>query len=251
MLRIVICDDDPAYLSKIKACCANYFEQKAMCSPEILSFDNSLLCLEKLDQIGGCDIALLDICMPGISGIAAAREITARYPKTKVIFLTSSQEYAVDAFSVGAIHYLLKPFSQKDFSAGMDRVMTLLEATPIKWLYINAEGGAIHKIDVSTIIYIESFRNGRSIHTENGVFVETKVTLQGLLNELTRLSAGQFISPYRGYIINFEAVKSVTRDGIVLNNNVNIPIKPDSFRKLRDSYFAYEFGRREFAVWNI
>ena len=93
------------------------------------------------------------------------------------------------------------------------------------------------------ILYIESFRNGRAIYTATGTFTENKLTLQAILEKLTALCPGQFVSPYRGYIVNFAAAEAITKDGILLKNKVTVPIKPDSFRKLRDSYIDYQFSK--------
>lgn len=244
MLRIVICDDHADQLEKIRAACQEYFSLHPEYAVEIVTFDNPMECLEKLEKTGGCDIALLDICMPGISGISVAKEIMIRDSRTQVLFISTSDEYAVQAFTVGALHYLTKPFTRRDFHIGMDRVLKKFQIIP-KYFYINGEGGALHKIDARELMYIESLRNDRCLYTEDGKCINTRRSLQDLLGELEVLCPGQFVSPYRGFVVNFAAVSAVTADGILLKNKKLIPIKPGSFRSLRSSYFAYAFGEEK------
>jgi len=240
MLKIAICDDDAAYLEKIYTACKGYLADNPQYTAEIRTFNNPTLCLEALEKSGGCDIALLDVRMPGVTGISVAREILSRDPHTHVVFFTTSREYALDAFAVGALHYLLKPFTQEDFRVAMDRVMKNFTLVPA-CIYIRGEGGAIHKLRLDDIQYIESFRNDRCVHLADGTLVKTRAALRDLLGELQKLSEDRFISPFRGFVVNFAAVSAISPDGIVLKNKTVIPIKQGMFRKVCDSYLRYEF----------
>lgn len=242
MIRISICDDRSDQLEKIYSSCKAFFDKNPNYIVEISMYENLSQFLDTIERQGGCDIALLDICMPGISGVSVAKEIRKRKDHTEIVFLITSDEYAVEAFSVNAAHYLLKPFSQKDFDTAMQRVLEKITAVTIKKMGINGEGGSVHAINVNDIIYIESFRNGRSVYTKEEVYTETKNSLQTLLDNLEQICPGQFVSPYRGYIINYDAVTSISMNGITLKNNIIIPIKSGSYRKLRDSYFDWSFG---------
>lgn len=63
---------------------------------------------------------LLDICMPGLLGTDIAREVRQRKDKTEIVFLTGSDEFAVEAFTLKAAHYLVKPFSQDEFDEALE-----------------------------------------------------------------------------------------------------------------------------------
>lgn len=65
----------------------------------------------------------MDICMPGVLGTDAAAEMLEKNPEMGVIFLTTSDDYAIEAFAMNATHYLLKPFSQEEFDAAVDRTV--------------------------------------------------------------------------------------------------------------------------------
>ncbi|WP_462248715.1 LytR/AlgR family response regulator transcription factor [Ekhidna sp.] len=73
------------------------------------------------------DVLFLDIEMPGLNGIETARKIMNLDPKCLIIFTTAFNQYAISAFEVEAIGYLLKPFSSKDFNKIAEKSIQLLE----------------------------------------------------------------------------------------------------------------------------
>ncbi len=68
------------------------------------------------------DIAFLDIRMPGISGIEVARSLSELSPRTQVVFVTAYDQYAIDAFEVNAVDYLLKPVEPERLERAIERV---------------------------------------------------------------------------------------------------------------------------------
>ena len=74
------------------------------------------------------------------------------------------------------------------------------------------------------------------------VGAEVKDTLSRMQEELDSISPGQFIQPYRGYIVNLDAVRTVASDRIFLNNGEFILIKRGDFRRIRSLLFAWSFG---------
>ena len=115
MLRIAICDDQPTQLMLICSAAKQYFAEFQKYVAEVYGFQNAMEFLDSLEQTGGYDIAILDICMPGINGVRVGTEIRKRKDPTEIIFLTTSNEFAVEAFALNAVHYLVKPFTQEQF----------------------------------------------------------------------------------------------------------------------------------------
>ncbi len=242
MLKLAICDDNAEQLNKIAAAVKRYFAARPKHEIQIEVFSAAFAFLEHLDKTGGFEIALLDICMPGILGTEVAKEIRCRHDKTEIIFLTTSDEYAVDAFALKAAHYLLKPFTQAQLDEAMDRAMIRF-STEAKTLTIRADDGTLYTVGLNDIRYIESFTHELTFHLTDGTLTESRRGLARLSKELETLSPGQFVSPYKGYVLNLGAVRSVQADCVTLRGGETIPLAKRSFAALRDKYMNFAFRK--------
>ena len=242
MLTIAICDDDEAELQKIRAAAEDFVSRQCGVNAQIKEFSDSLEFLDSIEKNPCPELVLLDICMPYASGIEIAKKIREKSSAAKIIFLTTSKEYALDAFEVNAVHYLVKPFTQNQFDEAMERTIDLFTSnSKPKEITINGKGGSATIISISEITYIESIGYKRFVHTPKGEFSETQRTLTQFLKELEEMSMGQFISPYRGYIVNLAAVRTITAKAIQMKDGANILIKPGDFRILKEKLFRYTF----------
>ena len=121
MIRIGICDDDLSVLGQIQRMMDHYRVSR---NEEMvtLTFQSPLELIHEIER--GCrfDILLMDVLMPGENGMEAAERRLRRYDTAvRIIFLTSSQEFAVDSYKVGAFLYQLKPILEESlFSPGSD-----------------------------------------------------------------------------------------------------------------------------------
>lgn len=242
-MKIAICDDKIEQIAIIKKAVEVYFCNKKNQEVEIDTFDKAFDFLD-CQQKTGYDLVLLDICMPGMLGTDVAKEIRQRKDKTEIIFLTTSDEFAVDAFVVKAAHYLLKPFTDIDFAEAMDRALQNLDKGLSKFICLKCVGGTTETIDKNSIIYIESAAHRQRVATNTGEIIETAHTLTELHKSLEELAAGQFINPYKGYLVNQKAISTIENDKIMLKNGKAIPIPRRSFRQIKQTYFDYMFRGR-------
>lgn len=109
-MRVAICDDDAAFLDEARRAVRAWSEREGVAVDTRCCADGD----ELLSLCGrSCqDLVLLDIVMPGISGMDVARELRASSESVRIAFLISSPEYAVDSYEVHAAEYLLKPVSR-------------------------------------------------------------------------------------------------------------------------------------------
>lgn len=241
MINIAICDDQSLQLAKVKSAVEGYFKRFQDYTARIDVFDNSSLFLDALIKTGGWDIVILDICMPGISGTELAREIRRRKDRTEIIFISVSSEFALDAFVLNAVHYVLKPFTDTQLEEALDRALASFAECRPKRILLQLGNGAVQSLDINEISYIESIAYRRVVHTDNGIFEETRKTLSGFMEEFNNLSPGQFIQPYRGYIVNQNVIRTITPEHLVLHNGDSILIKRGDFRRLREIFFSWSF----------
>ena len=240
MLQIAICDDQANHVNKIHSAAELYTTNRNI-NVNIYEFDNPLVFLEELDRIGGVDILLLDICMPGILGTEVAKQIRQRKEKTEIIFITTSDEFAVDAFAIKAAHYLLKPFTQTQFEEAMNRAMAQFIKGMEKRITLKLANGKLQMINLDEIHYIESAAHTQYVYLEKGDCLEARHALARLANELENLSPRQFVSPYKGYLVNQKAIRNIDSKQMVLLNGKCLPISRGSFRQLQNTFFEYQF----------
>ncbi|MPM42196.1 hypothetical protein SDC9_88859 [bioreactor metagenome] len=243
MLRIAICDDVPDQLAEIKFAAEQYFAVLPDEQAEIFTYGNPLIFLESLDKTGGFDILLLDVCMPGIAGTQVAAEIRRRKDKSELIFVTNSDEFAVDAFALKAAHYLVKPFTQAQLSEALDRAMAHFSAGKAPKIALKLIGGGTQALELNEILWIESRNHTQTVFLKGGGSEEARESLSQLLSVLEELSPGQFVSPCKGYLVNQNAIRTVAPKEIILRSGQTLPLARGSFREFSDRYFAYLFPK--------
>lgn len=240
MLRVAICEDKPEQIDRIKSATERYFASINR-NADILSYDNPLLFLEDLPNHASFDILLLDICMPGLLGTDVAREIRHRKDKTEIIFLTTSKDFAVEAFTLNAAQYLVKPFTQLDFDGAMNKVLSIIANKEIKPITLKLKGSDLCTIDVNEIAYVECVSHTQTVYLTNGEALDARRTLSELFTALENVAPGQFVSPYKGYIVNQKQIRQITDNQIILQNGNKIPIPKRSSKEISNRYFDWRF----------
>jgi len=156
------------------------------------------------------DVCFLDIQMPRLNGF----EVLARLPsQPMVIFTTAYDEYALEAFNVAALDYLLKPVSRERFSAAMERVRERLKSQPraleqrYTRRFLVERRKAAYFLPVDSIRHIVADRNYALLHSDLGEFA-IRTTIEGLEK---RLDPSEFARVSRSAIVRVAAIKEVRR----------------------------------------
>ena len=242
-MRVAICEDQPQELDAVRRAAEAYFGGMTEETVEIAAFGSAAAFAAHLSEAGDPDIALLDIFLPEASGIRIAQDMRLRQDHTEIVFLTSSKEFAFAAFAVRAAHYLVKPYTQAQFDSAMDRAMANLRAKRPKTICLTVTGGNVQTVDIDTILSIEGMGNERIVRTTRGNFSEKKRRLKEFAEELERLSPGQFVAAYRGYIVNQAHIRCIDAEAIRLTDGSSVPIRHGDFHRLRQQFFDWSFRR--------
>ena len=119
MLKVLCVDDEKLMLQHLVSLC-----EKTAEVAEAHGFDRAQKALSFVED-HSCDLALLDISLPDMSGITLARRIQELRPETDVVFVTGYPQYAVDSWTVHPKGYLLKPVTKKDLQEKLDYILSL------------------------------------------------------------------------------------------------------------------------------
>ena len=236
MIRIGICDDSSAFLQQTKFMIDHWDDRPHNIITELFEDGDALL--EAHAELP-FDILFLDIVMPLQNGIDVARELREKDQNVKIVFLTSSAEFALDSYSVKANNYLLKPVNPAVLFACLE---DLLKDMQSKNEYIHVKSvNALHKIALSDIEYIEAQNKHILFYLASGQIIESTSPLYTYEEKLT-LENG-FFKCHRGYIVNMTMIDTYTYNDIEMHSKTRIPISRSNRKEFESVYFSIIFGK--------
>jgi DNA-binding LytR/AlgR family response regulator len=172
------------------------------------------------------DICFLDVHMPGLSGIDAARVIGAR---AHLVFVTAFDQYAVQAFAHRALDYLVKPVEAARLAETVDRLKDRLGAAPapaapdaLRCIRVSV-GQSLRLVWVDEIDYLRSEEKYTVVawRGEDGKPAEALIRTP-LREILDQLDAANFVQVHRSVVVNLRAISHITRG---VNETANIHVK--------------------------
>jgi two-component system LytT family response regulator len=207
VIRVFLVEDEPPAMRKL--------ERLAADEPDLEICGTAATVAEAITGIAAAhpQLLILDIRLPDGTGfeILQSLEETPDTRSPQVIFLTAYDEYALEAFNVAALDYLLKPVSQERFSAAIARVRARLRTTPaapdVKYArrFLVERRKAAYFLAVDAIRHIAADRNYALLHSDLGEFA-IRATMDGLEK---RLDPAEFARVSRSAIVRVGAIKEV------------------------------------------
>lgn len=215
-MRVFVVDDEPAARRKVLRFLQDHADVEVV--GEASSGE------EAVDRIGRTqpDLVVLDVQMPGGDGFDVVEALTASERIPQIIFATAHDEYAVRAFEVNALDYLLKPFDRERFERALSRarksapeadpqarLLALLDAVRpgnryARRLLVPFEGRSVF-LAAREIVRLEADRNNVEVVTQRGTFT-LRTTLEALEE---KLDPEQFVRIHRSHIVNLDAVREI------------------------------------------
>lgn len=216
MLKVIIVDDEQPARDELKYLLSQYDDIEIV--GECDNGETAIACCARLKP----QVAFLDIQMRGISGIETARILRQAAPDTLIVFATAYDEYALHAFDVHAVDYLLKPFEEdrladtverlkkqtkqerSDKLASLDKTLPAFPSQSLHKLVVEKEG-RITLVNMDDIIYIHIANGIVRVITTTGTYIyhDTLAALQ------TRLSGTLIQRVHRSYLVNLSKVQEI------------------------------------------
>lgn len=234
-MRIAICDDDERELSRLSELIAEYQASRGK-DMDCHRYNNGtdFLCETRS---GEYDLVLLDVLMPGVDGMQAARELRKRDKNVRIILLSAAPEFAVESYSVGAYHYLLKPADKNLLFTLLDRIEGELAAQGGQGFLLRNRKGVV-RIAFAALAYVEVINKTIFCHMADGVTYETN----GALTEFEENFAGreEFVKTHRSYLVNLNCVWAIDANYAVTKNGERIPISRLRHKPVQDAYIRFQ-----------
>lgn len=238
MIKIAFCDDDMEVLHQMNELLDRYRVER---NEDItyVAFQSPFELLTEIEKGIRPDILFLDVVMPGQNGMDVAKEIRQYDTNMKIIFLTSSPEFAVESYSVGAYFYQLKPIWEESFFRLMDAVLAECEKKKKNSLILRSKDG-ITRIDLQQLEYCEVLGRKLLFHLEDGAVLESAGSLDDLAGQLMQYS--NFFRPHRSFLVNMEYIQNISSRSIKMVNDAEIPIPHGKCSEIKNTYMEYAFN---------
>lgn len=238
-MRIAICDDDERELRHLSELLTEYQSDRRG-SVDWRTYDNGTDFLCEM-RGGEYDLVLLDVLMPGINGIQVARELRERDRNVRVILLSATPEFAVESYSVGAYHYLLKPTDANQLFQLLIQVENELTVQDEQgFLLRNREG--VFKIAFTKLEYVEVINKTVFFYLTDGTVHEVSGSLTDFESKFSERA--DFVKTHRAYLVNLACIQSMNANFVVTKNGHHIPVSRPRRKQVRDTYmhFAHQAG---------
>lgn len=237
MIKIALCDDNKNHQEKIKTLLLEYFKSGA--SIDIYAEGQKLLRHIEWEGEEAYDLYILDVIMPGLSGIELGKKLRSAGVFAPVIYLTSSKEYAVDSYNVRAFHYLVKPVEKEKLFSVLKQAQNLIAQEKAACITVDTPGG-VEVLKLSDILYAELYARSVRYYLAGGTYKDSKklrVSFQKALGEL--LEHKGFIMLGSSYLINLHQVKKVGKKELILASGKEIALPKGARSELLKSWMNY------------
>lgn len=227
MLSCILIDDEPLALNLLEG----YVESTPFLKL-IAKCNNAITALEIIEK-EHVDLVFTDIQMPNLSGMEFSKMILNT--KTKIIFTTAFEEFALEGYKVNTIDYLVKPISYPEFYASVNKAKQQMlpssQASIDDYIFVKSDYKLI-KIDLKDIIYVEGLKDYVKFYTVNSE--KPILTLKSMKSLEEELSKKQFMRVHRSFIVNLKKITTIERNRIVFGDKY-IPVS----EKYKDAFLKF------------
>jgi two-component system, LytTR family, response regulator len=218
MTRVLIADDEAPARRKLE----RFLKERG--AMEIVAEASNGIDAIDLIAITKPEVVFLDIHMPDLDGLAVAEALAETPSPPAIVFVTAHDQYALRAFDVSAVDYLLKPYDRAQFTRAVERAVARAGLPEV-----NADGilarlirearnesgfpkrflvphqGRSFFVAVDDIVRVSSDANNVELHTSNGHF-RLRTTMESLE---TRLDPAKFVRLHRCHIVSIDAIAAI------------------------------------------
>ena len=220
MLKIAVCDDEPAHLEKTTELLGAYFRAHPALTGEIFRFSNGRVLLSEAEKRGGFDVYILDIIMPELNGIQTAQRLREMGDGGEIIYLTISPDY--------------KPVTAEKLCRLLDEAVEKLHWRQAKGVLVDTTAGA-QRILLDHILYVERVGRRMRYYCTDGP-VDSR-TIRCAFRDAVRplLEDRRFCLCGASFLVNLEHVTGVDGREAVLDNGERLAL-PRSAATFKDDW---------------
>lgn len=238
-MKIAICDDSMKDLTLLEGLLEQYHQSNATTDFQVEKFSNSSELQEKIQRKDLSDIYILDILMTPANGIALGNEIRKYNSESAIIYITSSDDFALDAFHIRAVRYLLKPVQKNLFFEALDYAFSYVELKKGPMYPIKTKNG-LQSVPCSRIEYVENASRMLNVHLTDGHVITSIFIRKSFEDELGELLQNKcFLQVHKSFLINLNHVKKLDGSNVIMSNGDNIPVSKKNTANVKRQYLLF------------
>lgn len=236
MYRALIVEDEPEEAARLSAFVRRYGESHD------ITFKITWIksAMEMLADKGHYDLVLLDIDLPGITGMEAAQLMRVYDESTPIIFVTNLAKYAVKGYEVGATGFIVKPVTWGNLSMNLDRALRTIRLNSGRSVMVPTEDG-MRVVAFSSIVYVEVTGHRLTYHLEDGEMLETRGSLGQLEEEL---AGAPIVRVAKSCVVNMDKITLVRAQDLQMVTGECVHVSRTRKREVMDAVTDYLGGHR-------
>ena len=238
-MKITICDDSIKDLLDTEKLLLKYKTQYPDKDFEVEKYTDPSRLFQKIAEGRLTDIYILDMLMPKRTGIDLGRQIRMSGSENIIIYITSSEDYALDAYEVRAVRYLLKPLDEVRLFESLDYALSYTMAKTGPTYMIRTKNGLLPRA-YSKIEYIESAARKLELHLADGELLQSLFIRTSFEEEVRELTEhGNFLQIHKSFLVNLDYVKQLTADSVIMNSGAQLPVSRAKAPKVKREYLLF------------
>ncbi len=240
MMRIVVCDDSMEDLAKIERLLAKYKKYHTEIVFEAEQFTDSEKLYDSIQENKRWDIYILDIIMSDKTGIDIGTLVRSMDKKSIIIYITSSNDFALVAYHVHAIRYLLKPVQEELFFEALDYAFfhTTEEKKDTSYMIKTKEG--LTAVPYSKIEYIENRSRKLNVCLTDKKNVQSIFIRKSFDEEILELAENEnFLRVHKSFLVNMNCIDKFSQENILMESGRMIPVSKARRSEVKKSYLTF------------
>lgn len=238
-MKIAVCDDEQFCHKQVTELLQSYAAEHPESEIMISVFEHADDLMNESEKTGGFDIYILDIIMPDTNGVKLGVLLRKEGFDGKIIYLTSSDEYALDSFQAQPFHYIIKPITSEKLFPILGSAVSMIEHKKNSSFIVRTAEGMI-RLPIENIMYADLQKNCIRFHMTSGRIVRSSTIRISFTDAVRKLiDDPRFARCGSSLVVNLMHVTVSKTDGLLLRDGSMLHLSRKFLTEIRTKWYDY------------